>query len=274
MGALTEYPATSRPAKNDIFIIDGPNGTRKLSTAEAAIELAGMISPINHRNVWRGKLLGTSVSAEQKAVIANGTFDNIFIGDYWTISGVDWVVADMDYFYQTCDTDITKHHLVIVPRSALYTHVMNDANSTEGGYANSKIRASGLDEAKAKFTAAFGDMIITHRELFTNAVTNGKPSGGAWMDATVELMNEIMVYGTTVFTPGCDGATIPYLYTTNKIQLAAFQLNPAFITVRGQWYWLRDVVSSAAYGGVSDTGDAAYGDAANASYVRPYAIIG
>lgn len=274
MGALTEYPATSRPAKNDIFIIDGPNGTRKLSTAEAAIELAGMISPINHRNVWRGKFLGNAVTAAQKAAIANGTFDDIFIGDYWTISGVDWVVADMDYFYRTGDTDITKHHLVIVPRSAWYTHVMNDTHSTEGGYANSKMRASGLDEAKAKFTAVFGDMIITHRELFTNAVTNGKPSGGAWMDATVELMNEIMVYGTTVFTPGCDGATVPYLYTTNKIQLAAFQLNPAFITVRGQWYWLRDVVSSAYFAGVNGNGLATYFGAAYAHYVRPYAIIG
>ena len=180
----------------------------------------------------------------------------------------------MDYFYRTGDTDITKHHLVIVPRSAWYTHVMNDAHSTEGGYANSKMRASGLDEAKAKFTAAFGDMIITHRELFTNAVTNGKPSGGAWMDATVELMNEIMVYGTTVFTPGCDGATVPYLYTTNKIQLAAFQLNPAFITVRGQWYWLRDVVSSTDFAHVHAGGDAYYYGAAGAGYVRPYAIIG
>ena len=274
MGALTEYPATSRPAKNDIFIIDGPNGTRKLSMAEAAIELAGMISPINHRNVWRGKFLGNAVTAAQKAAIANGTFDDIFIGDYWTISGIDWVVADIDYFYRTGDTELTKHHLVIIPRSGLYAHVMNDSHDTTGGYANSKMRASGLDEAKAKFTAAFGDMIITHRGLFTNAVTNGKPSGGAWMDATVELMNEIMVYGTTVFTPGCDGATIPYLYTTNKIQLAAFQLNTAFITVRGQWYWLRDVVSSADFAGVDDNGRAIYYGAAYASYVRPYAIIG
>ena len=274
MGALTEYPAVSRPAKNDIFIIDGPKGTRKLTMADAAIELIGMISSINHRNIWRGKFLGNAVTAAQKAAIANGTFDDIFIGDYWTISGIDLVVADMDYFYRTGDTDITKHHLVIVPRSALYTHVMNDANSTEGGYANSKMRASGLDEAKAKFTEAFGDMIITHRELFTNAVTNGKLSGGAWMDATVELMNEIMVYGTTVFTPGCDGATIPYLYTTNKIQLAAFQLNPAFITVRGQWYWLRDVVSSTNFAAVYDYGGADCNGAASARYVRPYAIIG
>ena len=274
MGALTEYPATSRPKKNDIFIIDGPNGTRKLSMAEAAIELAGMISPINHRNIWRGKYLGNAVTAAQKAEIANGTFDEIFIGDYWTISGIDWSVADMDYFYRTGDTELTKHHLVIIPRLCLYTHVMNDAHSTEGGYANSKMRASGLDEAKAKFTEAFGDMIITHRELFTNAVTNGKPSGGAWMDATVELMNEIMVYGTTVFTPGCDGATIPYLYTTNKIQLAAFQLNPAFITVRGQWYWLRDVVSSTGFARVGGYGDAYYDGAAFACCVRPYAIIG
>ena len=274
MGALTEYPAVSRPAKNDIFIIDGPKGTRKLTMADAAIELAGMISPINHRNIWRGKFLGNAVTAAQKAAIANGTFDDIFIGDYWTISGIDWVVADMDYFYRTGDTELTKHHLVITPRSGLYTHVMNDSHDTTGGYANSKMRASGLDEAKAKFTAAFGDMVITHRELFTNAVTNGKPSGGAWMDATVELMNEIMVYGTTVFTPGCDGATVPYLYTTNKIQLAAFQLNPAFITVRGQLYWLRDVVSGANFAFVASGGSADSCGAAHAVYVRPYAIIG
>nr|DAG47188.1 MAG TPA: hypothetical protein [Caudoviricetes sp.] len=274
MGALTEYPAVSRPEKDDIFIIDGVKGTRKIPMSDTAIELAGMISPINHRNIWRGKCLGNAVTAAQKAAIATSTFDDIFIGDYWTISGIDWVVSDMDYFYQTGDTNITKHHLVIVPRLGWYTHVMNDAHVTTGGYANSKMRASGLNEAKAKFTAAFGDMIITHRELFTNAVTNGKPSGGAWMDATVELMNEIMVYGTTVFTPACDGTTVPYLYTTNKVQLAAFRLNPAFITVRGQWYFLRDVVSSAYFASVSAIGDAhAYG-AAHAGYVRPYAIIG
>ena len=274
MGALTEYPAVSRPAKNDIFIIDGPKGTRKLTMADAAIELTGMISSINHRNVWRGKFLGNAVTAAQKAAIANGSFDDIFIGDYWTISGIDWVIADMDYFYRTGDTELTKHHLVIIPRSGLYTHVMNDSHVTTGGYANSKMRASGLDEAKAKFTAAFGDMVITHRELFTNAVTNGKPSGGAWMDATVELMNEIMVYGTTVFTPACDGTTVPYLYTTNKIQLAAFQLNPAFITVRGQWYFLRDVVSGANFASVTSNGGASSYGAGGALYVRPYAIIG
>ena len=50
-----------------------------------------------HNSIYRGKNLGSSVSAEQWAQIGAGTFDDMFIGDYWVINGVTWRIAAFDY---------------------------------------------------------------------------------------------------------------------------------------------------------------------------------
>ena len=112
------------------------------------------------------------------------------VGDYWVISGVTWVIADMDYFYNCGDTAFTKHHLIIVPDRSLYDAQMNESDVTTGGYVGSKMYTENLETAKTTIKAAFGDMVLTHREYLTNAVTDGRPSACGWFDSTVELMNE------------------------------------------------------------------------------------
>jgi hypothetical protein len=228
---------------------------------------------MNHRNTYRGKNLGTSITSAQKTAIQNGTFDDLFIGDYWVINGKNWRIADIDYFYNCGDTALTKHHLVIVPDGSLYSAQMNETNTTEGGYTGSKMYTENLEDAKTAFTNAFGDMILTHREYLTNAVTDGKPSAAGWFNSTVELMNEIMVYGTTIFTPTSDGTTIPRLYTANKQQLALFQMDVTKINQRAT-IWLRDVVSSTLFALVLAGGVAGCSSASNSYGVRPYAIVG
>lgn len=54
MPKIVDYPETDRVAKNDVFLLDGAQGTRKALASWAAVELAGLISPINHCNVFRG----------------------------------------------------------------------------------------------------------------------------------------------------------------------------------------------------------------------------
>ena len=132
---------------------------------------------------------------------------------------------------------------------------------------------SGLEQAKTKIKAAFGDMVLTHRDYLTNAVANGRPSGGAWFDSSVELMNEIMVYGTHVYCPANDGSNIPTRYTTANSQLALFALNPKMIKTR-ETYWLRDVVSSDGFAGVISRGSAFYYGASSSIGVRPVFPIG
>lgn len=272
MPKIVDYPASDRVAKDDVFLLDGAQGTRKALASWAAVELAGLISPINHCNVFRGKNLGGGVSSAQKAAIKDGSFDNLYIGDYWVINGVTWRIADMDYFLRCGDTDFTSHHLVIVPDTTLYSGKMNETHTTEGGYVGSLMYKSGLDQAKTAIAAAFGDLVTMHRDILCNAVSNGRQSGGGWFDSTVELMCERMVYGNSVFQPGCDGSFIPYNYTTGKSQFALFRMAPQYISNR-QWYWLRDVVSAARFARVGSGGNADSASAGGVGGVRPYFVI-
>lgn len=273
MAKMTEYTAATRFDSGDILIKDGTNGTKKITVANAAQEFAGLVSAMQHRNVYREKNLGTSITAAQKTAISSGTFDDLFIGDYWTINGTRYDIADMDYWYNCGDTAFTKHHLVMIPHSSLYNAKMNETNTTEGGYVGSEMYTANLDQAKTKINTDFGTMLLTHREYLTNAVTDGHPSAGAWFDSTVDLMNEIMVYGCYVHMPANNGTTIPTRYTINKQQLAIFARNPKAANIRAT-YWLRDVVSASYFADVSYVGHAHAYYASASLGVRPAFAIG
>lgn len=249
----------------DIAVSDGQSVEAVLDEAAALLyNNAGA-----HNAIYRGENLGTSVTAAQWAAIANGTFADLYIGDYWVIGGVNWRIAAFDYYYKTGDTSCTTHHVVIVPDTNLYTHVMNDTNITTGGYIGSKMYTEGLAQAKTQINSAFGSShILSHRQLLVNAVTNGKPSGGSWYDSTVELMTEQNVYGGKIFGTGNDGSTILYLYTIDKSQFPLFAHDPSMISNR-QWFWLRDVVSAAYFAYVGYDGFAASADASATAGVRP-----
>lgn len=254
------------------------DAARKAQTAteKAATGLEAVLtaSAAAHNGIFRGKNLGSAPTEAQLAAIKAGTFDDLYVGDYWSNGGVNYRIAAFDYYLKCGDTSFNRHHAVIVPDTQLYTHNMNATNTTEGGYINSLMRLEGLAQAKEKAVAVFGaDHVLTHRVYLTNAVTNGKPSGGAWFDSDVELMNENMVYGSHIFAPGCDGSTIPTNYTVEKSQLPLFQLAPHLISNR-QWFWLRDVVSSTCFAGVNDGGYAHCTGASNEGGVRPAFVIG
>ena len=245
--------------------------TEKAATGLEAVLTA---SAAAHNGIFRGKNLGSAPTEAQLAAIKAGTFDDLYVGDYWSNGGVNYRIAAFDYYLKCGDTSFDRHHAVIVPDTQLYTHNMNATNTTEGGYVNSLMRLEGLAQAKEKAVAVFGaDHVLTHRVFLTNAVTNGKPSGGAWFDSDVELMNENMVYGSHIFAPGCDGSTIPTNYTVEKSQLPLFQLAPHLISNR-QWFWLRDVVSSADFAFVGNYGGADYNSASAEFGVRPDFPIG
>lgn len=226
-----------------------------------------------HNSIFRGKNLGTSVTAEQYAAISNGTFSGLYIGDYWTINNVQYVIAAFDYFLHTGDTEFTKHHAVIVPRKNLYDAQMNTSNTTTGGYTGSAMYTSNLATAKSTIKAAFSGHVLSHRLHLVNAVSNGYSSGGAWFDSEVDLMTEEMVYGSGVFHPVSTGSTVPSNYRTDKSQLPLFALSPEHINTR-QNYWLRDVITAATFAIVSDNGLAHYFNASSSIGVRPAFCIG
>ena len=238
-----------------------------------------MDNAATHNMVYRGKALGTSVTSEQWAAIKAGAFKDLYLGDYWSIGGMDYIIAAFDYWYKCGDTACNTHHAVVIPRSQLYTYKFNPTNTTEGGYVGSDLYKNGLTQAKTTFNTAFGSAhILNHREYLVNAVTNGKPTGSDWYDSTVDLMNENMVYGGRQFSPMPDGSD-PWNtcrnYTIDKSQLPLFRLAPWMSFVRDQWCWLRDVVSAAGFARCAGGGNADCGNASYAGGVWPAAgLIG
>lgn len=279
MADLTALTEVSDSAM--LFIHDG-NGIKKVSAGLLKKDLKDLITAHKaildmvtasgtgaHNSVYRGKNLGNAVTAAQWAAIQAGTFDDMYIGDYWVMGGVTYRIAAFDYYLRAGDTDMNTHHVTLVPDASMYTHCMNDTNITTGGYVESKMYTQGLNQAKTTITSAFGAAhILTHRQYLCNAVTNGKPSGGSWYDSTVELMTEQNCYGGKVFGAGNDGSTVPALYTVDKSQFPLFTFRPDMISNRNT-FWLRDVVSAAGFAFVSLIGVAYYNHASFAFGVRP-----
>ena len=205
---VTELTAFTAPTDSCLIPIHDGTGLKKITfanfRAKAVEGTEAKIAPLlfnnagAHNAIYRGKSLGSTVTTAQYAAIKAGTFDDLYIGDYWTIGGVNYRIAAFDYYLNSGDTNCTTHHVVIVPDTCLYNAQMHNtssggwesgaANTTAGGYVGSDMYKSNLEQAKTTIKSAFSGHVLKHRIYLTNAVANGRASGGAWCDSEVDLM--------------------------------------------------------------------------------------
>ena len=233
-----------------------------------------------HNSIYRGKYLGNELTPEQSAAIQAGTFDDLWIGDYWTINGIKYLIADFDYYLHKGNTELTEHHAVIIPEKTMYNARMEASGITTNGYAGSEMYTTNLSQARTTIRAAFPDHVLTHKNMFSSASSNGRVSATNWYDSEADLMSEAQVYGTYVFESGSadGGNTIPYRYTLDYTQFNLFRLRPDLIVAfnasgnRENW-WLRDVVSASYFAFVNAYGSAAYHVASYPLGVRPAFLI-
>lgn len=285
---VTELTAFTTPTDSCLIPIHDGTGLKKITfanfRAKAVEGTEAKIAPLlfnnagAHNAIYRGKSLGSTVTTAQYAAIKAGTFDDLYIGDYWTIGGVNYRIAAFDYYLNSGDTSCTTHHVVIVPDTCLYNAQMHNtssggyeggaANTTTGGYVGSDMYKSNLEQAKTTIKSAFSGHVLKHRIYLTNAVANGRASGGAWCDSEVDLMCEQMVYGSGIFSPVSDGSNVPTNYRVEKSQLPLFQHEPSRICNRNNW-WLRDVITASGFARVYNNGLASYGAASDSLGVRP-----
>lgn len=243
-----------------------------------------------HNSIYRGKdLTSYFASGEMSQAIANGTFKDIYIGDYivkpitiaGTVYNVKWLVADFDYFLGSGDSSCDIHHIVLIPDVTVEVNVsMNDTNDTTGAYLGSKMWTVKMPQYAEAIKAAFGEAhVVKHRELLTNAMNATSPSaagagwvgsstGWAWADVLVNIPNEPMIYGGTVFSSsGFD------VGNATK-QLALFRFRN--FSINRKWFWFRAVASASRFCGAGYSGYASYADAAHRNSgggVRPYFLL-
>lgn len=285
---VTELTAFTTPTDSCLIPIHDGTGLKKITfanfRAKAVEGTEAKIAPLlfsnagAHNAIYRGKSLGSTVTTAQYAAIKAGTFDDLYIGDYWTIGSVNYRIAAFDYYLNSGDTSCNTHHVVIVPDTCLYNAQMHNtssgsyeagaANTTTGGYVGSDMYKSNLEQAKTIIKSAFSGHVLKHKIYLTNAVANGRASGGAWCDSEVDLMCEQMVYGSGIFSPVSDGSNVPTNFRVEKSQLPLFRHEPSRIFNHEIW-WLRDVISASSFAGVSGDGNAYYDYASLSRGVRP-----
>lgn len=244
-------------------------------------------TPEAHNCIIRGKDLTTQLNdGTLSKNIQNGTFHDIFVGDYFTKSysangttyNVKWIIVDIDYFYYSGNSATTAHHVVVMPDRCVQVNVnMNDTNTTSGGFINSKMWKTTIPAHVTGIVSAFGDAhVLQHRELLSNATSDtatsaagagwtGASTNWAWYDVKVNIPSEPMIYGGAVF--GSSG----YDVGNKNRQLAYFRCKPFYMS--RQWFWLQAVASSTGFCLANGTGTADY-NAASISYsyggFRPY----
>lgn len=272
---ITEYARTTKVSDTDVLLIDGSSGTKTVSIDQLKYSLFEN-NPVMHRNIWRNNNLGTSVSAQQYQAISSGKFNDIYVGDYWTIGGVKWQVIDLDYFYKGGDQTFMRHHAVIMPTTSLYSSSYEDSRSNWNGYFNSKLYKSSFSTARNTINNAFSGHVIEHKEGGTYE-RDGSSVSGAFNcrseNTTISLASTCYIFGDHFFSALTYNGQYPIVYNG---QFAAFRMNgPAMLVGddNKEW-WLRDPVSTTGFAVVTGNLLANWGWADSEKGIRPYFLIG
>ena len=260
-----------------------------------------------HNAIYRGNDLSSYFSGGQMSTdIAAGNFSNIYIGDYitktinlpamtytnksgtsvtqaaQTFTNVKWLVAAIDPHLHCGDTETTAHHVLLIPSSTLQRNVsMNPTNDTTGSYVGSDMWTKHMPNWATAIKNAFGSThVLSHRELLPNAIntsvqptspiagTAGKSSGWAWATVEVNIPNEAMIYGGSVFGSSCDVGDFPRI-------LPLYALKCSHLDDRS-WFWLRAVASSANFAHADSHGGATCAGASGSRSdggIRPYFLL-
>lgn len=277
-------------------VTEALNNKMDLDGANAASDIHLVANTASaHNGVYRGKnLTDIYTMAQLSAKIQANDWSDLYIGDYIEVTmtssygteTVRWLFAGFDTHLNRGDTATTKHHICLVPEDCFAkTQQMNSTNTTGSGYVGSAMWTTILPEYATAISNAFGSHLLTHRKLLTNSMNvsaasmagagwTGASSGWAWTDTKITLLNEVQVYGTTVFS-----SSFHDIGDSNQ-QLPLFALAPDHIvcgcglnsSARVHW-WLSTVASSTNFARVHNSGDANSGASYVELGVRPYILF-
>lgn len=227
---IKDYPLVVNVTEDDVLLIDGPNGTRTIKAAD----ISRVVSQ-NHRT-FRGKDLGSELTAEQKASIADGSFTDLYLGDYWTFGEQKWRIVDFDYFYGAGDTTCTTHHVVVMPDTYLLTGALHTGSTNAAlGYNKFSSHTNGVLRNNVVENSPFAlSDILGHRERFAIVDVTNNTVDSVWSDAYVEVPAMLQVFGWNLGERD----------TTCIRQFDLFAKHPEYIFINGKSFWTRDVVTA------------------------------
>ena len=223
---VTDYKKITELNRDDILLLDSiENGTRTIFVSDLAKQLNKVLynSSVStipvplRRKIYRGKYLGDVITDAQREKIRDGSFDDMYPGDYWIIHGRVWRIADFDTWIRTRNGQnepIETHHVVLINEQPFSGYNMNDTNTSSGGWYNSKMFNVHLDSILNQVINDFGSQsIMSHPR---------NQLDGRNHQVQIDIPTCAMVTGTNINSAN---VTIPY-----SCQLAYASLDPEWFS--------------------------------------------
>ena len=283
---IQDFGENSKPDTNNDFVMTFNNNSESKTRLKDAFYSMVPDGTQTHNNIFRGWNLG-ALNSTHIANIQNGSFHDMFVGDYFSVNGSNYVIAGINTKHLKGDNMQLGNHLLLMPdrfstlkdgtvmRNDGKQHYMNDTDTTAGGLAGTKLYQTYMPSIQNKLEADFGSHLLKFREVVSTHVdASGAPDKGEWRDAKLGIPNEVMVYGTTLNGNNKNGSW--YNIGDDDVQLPLFRLNPDELTNHRDWaYWLRDILSAAGFADVGAGGDDPWGGASSTwRGIRAFFLIG
>lgn len=284
---IQDFGENSKPDTNNDFVMTFNDRSESKTRLRDAFYSMVPDGAQTHNNIFRGANLG-ALTSTHIANIQNGSFKDMFIGDYFSINNSNYVIAGINTKHLHGDRSSLGNHLLLMPDrfskledgtvmtgDGKTTHYMNDTDTTDGGFANTKLYKTYMPSIQRKLEADFGSHLLTFRDVVSTHVDNsGAPDQAEWRDVKLGIPNEVMVYGTILNGNNKYGSMNNI--GDDNVQLPLFRLNPdEFTNHKAGSFWLRDIGSASRFASVGNFGDARVDAASNPwNGVRAFFLIG
>lgn len=270
---------------------------------------SGIVTPVvipnsaaTHNAIFRGKDLTNIYSIDEICRrISNGTFEDLYIGDYFDITistsymaneKVRCILSGFDIYYNIGDTAFTKHHAVVVPKNCFNkTAPMNLTNTADGGFVGSNIWKTVLPVYKTALQSALKNHILMHRTLLANGINinidsnagnmlKGASDNWIWVDTYLSLLSEFDIHGSTIFSSsyyevGCESFQFP-LFTLDPTAKVCGKNNniDGYGDDSRQTYWLRNFAANFYFTCIQFDGHPGVSEVYSNNGIRPIFCIG
>lgn len=223
-----------------------------------------------HNAIYRGKKLGNALTSEMLAGIRDGSFSDLYVGDYIETEDNIYRFMDFDYFLGCCSNasggKIEKHHAILVPDKVMSSSAIdNYPEATQPK--DTHMYVNKLPEITQTLKGIFGNDNVAIMDRVITKTVNGESTGWDWVNVGADLLTEVMVMGHSSW-----GQWVGFQTGIMKGQLAGFRYSHPLMC-SNEDYWLRDKRSATNYALISfdgysssDTGSLQHG-------VRPFFVI-
>lgn len=256
---ISAYPRTPMLSEDNVFITDSQeNGTKGIKAKMLASQLLGFLDqdslyawydaikiPVwDRRRVYRGKNLGNSVTPLQQARIRNGTFEDLFIGDYWVINEHEYVILDFDYYIGSYETEtpeeityVQNHHLTMYMRNSDLTSAYDSEQIPSGGYKNSILNVTYLP---TDFNPIIEEDFGNHIQEITLTMSNAVNNSGSITSYAKDKVKSIIPTSKMVYGVGSKNPTNIEIIFESRC-LSYFELYGGIVPETIYGVWLRDI---------------------------------